>query len=107
MKVQIDGNIIDTTLIYRIGEIVNVRMDILDNVIECGFCIYFLNKTDLKISLHISDSPLMVKYNSFSENKKDIKIQASAEILERITNCRNKLIEIWKENQSCIPEIKL
>lgn len=107
MKVQIDGNIIDTTLIYRIGDIENLRRDILDNVVEYDFCVYFLNKNDLKISLHISDSSLMVQYKSFSENKKDILIQASNDILERITNCRNKLIEIWKENQSCIPEIKL
>ena len=49
----------------------------------------------------------MAQYNKVRENKKDIIVQAHAEILERITNCRNKLIEIWKENQSCIPEIKL
>lgn len=107
MKVQIDGNVIDSALIYRIGEIETLRTDSYDNVIHYGFCICFLDKNDLKISLHISDSPLMAQYKSFSENRKDLIVQASAEILERITNCRNKLIEIWKENQSCIPEIKL
>ena len=107
MKINIDGNIIDTTMIYRIGNIDELRRDMLDNIVEYGFCIYFLNKNDLKISLHISDSLLMAQYNKVRENKKDIIVKAIAEILERITNCRNKLIEIWKENQSCIPEIKL
>ena len=72
MKINIDGNIIDTTLIYRIGEIEELRRDMLDNVVDYGFCIYFLNKNDLKISLHISDRPLMAQYNKVSENKKDI-----------------------------------
>lgn len=90
MKVQIDGNVIDTTLIYRIGEI-EKRFPFNNcdyfSVISIYFKIYFLNKNELEISISVGD-----------DLDNDI---------NRITNCRNKLIEIWKENQSCIPEIKL
>ena len=102
MKINIDGNIIDTTLIYRIGDIKDIDHND-ENIFEYAFIIYFLNKNELKITLHVRDSS---KINKNKILKEDI-VQASAETLERITNCRNKLIEIWKENQSCIPEIKL
>lgn len=103
MKIAINGNIIDTTLIYRIGEIES------DDVYSFGhmaihssyyFVIYFLGDNN---KMHICATGREVFNYDWAENEDQFNNNLA--ILEsKLYIFRNKIVKAWHEDQSDIPQ---
>lgn len=115
MKINIQGNVIDTKYIYRIGEIVTKN----HGYWNVYFTIYFINKKqyDVVLSVPINSTPSLAcqfyeepdfdkyKFEYFSMDKLlNHKIYTNK--LNSMIKLRNDLINIWNENKSDILELK-
>lgn len=114
MKIAINGEIIDTKDIYKIGEI----YEDYDNILV--FKVYLFNNHTIEVSLI-----LPIDYHNYSGiiSRKETpyngiimsdatmddfrKMPEYIEAHTRISNLRNEIIKIWSENQSEIPQFNL
>lgn len=119
MKINIQGNIIDTKCIYMIGEIIIKN----HNYWNAFFTIYFINKKEFNVIIDIPIySSLINKKNyacqfyanpDFDETKFEyfsmeelLNNKIYIDKLNSITKLRNDLIDIWNDNKSDILELK-
>ena len=114
MKISLLGNIINTKLIYKISDIKEGAC-----FASLIFNVHFLNKKTMPISLntgwYVALSPnkeglhYTIRDNTIQKSMKlqDVKDSDSyKESIEKITTLRNKLVDIWKENQMDIPQLE-
>lgn len=113
MKAIVCGNLIDTELIYKIGEVFLDRRDE-----KMQFYIYFLNSNKLEIILPIdrdivrktlSNKSSYEAYGGIYIRSKEDADKYSVilkEYYDTVNSVRDELVKIWSKGQLDIPTIK-
>lgn len=108
MKIIVDGNYIETDYICSITKINNI-CNYDNNIMKLFTLFYFdiilIDKKSITISIKIYNE---IEYTKSNMNYDiDLKDCIVTEAKQNLEDLRTKLFDIWSENQSCIPNLKL
>ena len=99
MKIAINGDVIDTKDIYKITKV-------QENENEWGkvFYIQFFNKNEIELA--IAYTQFDYSTTSTQEEANSILIEHK-NVVKKIEDFRQSIIDIWSDNQSDIPQFNL